>query len=303
ELTALTSRTRRAIVAEDSWEETLEALAPHLRCSADNVAPVVLLPGDPGRCEKIAAYLENPVEVASNREFKTVTGSYRGMPVSATSTGIGGASLAIAVEELVRLGAHTLVRVGSAGAVLPDLAVGDLVIAEAAMREDGTSRIYAPEGYPAAADPALVLALRAAAAERETGRSGAVKPDSTARETNPAGAGYQRRWQGRAVAGLVRSHDSFYTGAEEELMRRAGSLGVLASDMETAALLVVARLRNVVAGSVLTIVVPAEGALEEGIGDFAEGAEAAAAGEYAAIAVALEGAHTQWRERRRKRNG
>ena len=86
-------------------------------------------------------------------------------------------------------------------------------------------------------------------------------------------------------------------------MSKAAALGVLASDMETAALLVVSRLRKVAAGSILAVVVPAKGALEEGIGDFAGGAEAAAAGEDAAIAVALEGAHTQWQERRRNYNG
>lgn len=288
----------------------MEALAPHLRCSADNIAPVVLLPGDPGRCGKIAAYLDNPTEVSYNREFKTVTGSYRGMPVSATSTGIGGASLAIAVEELIRLGVRTLIRVGSAGAVLPELAVGDLVIAEAAMREDGTSRIYAPEGYPAAADPALVLALREAAAAREAGAIRGRDNGAAGGETESPGArdvgdvgDWAGRWTGHAVTGVVRSHDSFYTDAEEELMSKAAALGVLASDMETAALLIVARLRKVSAGSVLAVVVPAEGELEEGIGDFAGGAEAAAAGEDAAIAVALEGAHRQWQERRRKRNG
>lgn len=300
----------------------MEAVAPHLRCSADNIAPVVLLPGDPGRCDKIATYLDGSVEVAYNREFKTVTGRYRGMPVSATSTGIGGASLAIAVEELIRLGAGTLIRVGSAGAVLPDLAVGDLVIAEAALREDGTSRIYAPEGYPAAADPSLVLALQEAAAARgeDVAAAGAAARGedlATAREAEPAGAGQPstnretehpkpsrpRPWSGKALTGLVRSHDSFYTDAEEELMSKAASLGVLASDMETAALLIVSRLRNASAGSVLAVVVPAEGELEEGIGDFAGGAEAAAAGEDAAIAVALEGAYKQWQERRRNRNG
>ena len=264
------------MVSSDLRRVGLEARAPHLRCSAGEVAPIVLLPGDPGRCDRIGQRLQDAREVAFNREFRTITGSFRGVPVSATSTGIGGPSTAIAAEELIRLGAKVLLRVGSCGGVQPGLAMGTVVIADSASREDGTSRIYAPDGFPAVADPAMVLALQEAA-NRHAPVSG--------------GSG--------VITGVVRSHDSFYTDAEEELMTRARALGVLASDMETAPLLVVARLRGVRAASILTVVVTAEGGLEEGIGEFAGGAETAVAGEARCIEVALEACHQMWQESRR----
>ncbi len=196
----------------------------------------VLLPGDPGRCELIAARLDSPRQVAANREFTTYTGTLQGLPVSVTSTGIGGPSTAIAVEELVKLGATTLIRVGSCGSLDPALHSGDVIIAEAAAHGAGVSDHYAPVGFPAVADLGVVTALRDAG----------------------LGAGH------RCQAGIVLSNDAFYAEMEPEhfpleteirqrfeAWTRAGCIAV---EMEAATLLTVARVRRVRAGVVLAVI-------------------------------------------------
>src|SRR5512136_1234520 len=114
----------------------------HLKMKNGDVGKYVLLPGDPGRCELIASYFDHPRFVASNREYTTYTGTLLGEPVSVTSTGIGSPSTAIAVEELIKLGAHTFIRVGTAGGVQEDDYKGDLAIVTGAIRDEGTSSQY-----------------------------------------------------------------------------------------------------------------------------------------------------------------
>ena len=109
----------------------------HLLCQPGDIAENVLLPGDPERVFRVAKELSGVKEIAFNREFRTITGNYKGMPVTVTSTGIGGCSTGIAVEELYNCGAKNLIRIGSCGALQPELKLGDLVIATAAVREDG----------------------------------------------------------------------------------------------------------------------------------------------------------------------
>lgn len=247
----------------------MAAVQPHIRCSSGQIAPYVLLPGDPGRIAAVARQLDDWREVASNREFRTITGSYRGMPVAATSTGIGGPSAAIAVEELIQVGARVLVRIGSAGAMQPGIKVGDLVVPVGAVREDGASAMYVPAGYPAVADHELVGALLSAARE----------------------LGYT------AHCGLARSHDSFYTDREDELMRYWSQKGVIASDMESAPLFTVARLRGARAASILNVVVPHAGDLQSGVNDLVTGETAAAAGEVAEIRTALEALYRVWSDK------
>ena len=115
----------------------------HIQVAKGEVGRYVIMPGDPGRCEKIAAYLDDPVLVASNREFTTYTGMLDGEKVSVTSTGIGGPSAAIAMEELVRCGADTFVRIGTCGGMQPEVKSGDIVIATGSIRMEGTSKEYA----------------------------------------------------------------------------------------------------------------------------------------------------------------
>lgn len=216
----------------------------HLQLEPGQAGAYVLLPGDPGRCERIAERLDAARMVAANREFTTYTGSLDGAQVSVTSTGIGGPSTAIAVEELIKVGARTLVRVGTCGALDPRLGIGDVVVAQAAARGDGTPDHYAPAGFPAVADLEVVLALRAAA----------------------GAAGHP------CHVGVVLSNDAFYAEMEperfplESRIREAwkawARAGCLAAEMEAATLLTVASVRRVRAGAVLAVIDQAAAGVE-----------------------------------------
>ena len=131
----------------------------HIKCKAGDVGRYVLLPGDPGRCEIIASHFDNPVKIQSNREYTTYTGTLLGEKVSVCSTGIGGPSAVIAMEELTKIGADTFVRVGTCGGIKLDVKSGDVVIATGAIRHEGASREYAPIEFPAVADYEVLTAL------------------------------------------------------------------------------------------------------------------------------------------------
>lgn len=131
----------------------------HVGLGPGDVGRYVLLPGDPKRCAKIAKYFDNPRLVADSREFVTYTGTLNGVPVSVTSTGIGGPSASIALEELTNCGADTFIRVGTCGGMQEDVCGGDIVIATGAIRMEGTSREYAPIEYPAVPDFGVTNAL------------------------------------------------------------------------------------------------------------------------------------------------
>ena len=140
----------------------------HIQLKRGDVGKYVLLPGDPGRCEPISRLFDNPKHIATNREYVTYTGTLDGVPVSVTSTGIGCPSAAIALEELVRCGADTFIRVGTSGHIQRDIKSGELAIITAAIRDEGTSRQYMPIEFPAIADIDLVLALQASAKKTGT---------------------------------------------------------------------------------------------------------------------------------------
>ena len=233
---------------------------PHILCDENDIAKRVLLPGDPARVLRVAEYLDDAREVAFNREFRTVTGKYRGTGITVTSTGIGGASAVIAVEELAACGARALIRIGSAGACSRGIALGDLIIPSGSVREDGASRMYAPENFPAVPDFCLLSEL-VASCERNSFR-------------------YH--------VGITRSHDSFYIDHEAELMRSWNRLGVLGSDMETSAVFTLGAVRGLAVASILNNVVLYEGDLKEGINDYVGEEDAAAGGEKREIIAALE---------------
>ena len=208
----------------------------HIRCKAGDVGRYVLLPGDPGRCEIIAAHFDNPVKIQSNREYTTYTGTLLGEKVSVCSTGIGGPSAVIAMEELTKIGADTFVRVGTCGGIKLDVKAGDVVIATGAIRHEGTSREYAPIEFPAVADYEVLTALVDAA--KDLGHV----------------------WH----AGVVQCKDSFYgqhdpgrmpvsyeLQAKWEAWKR---LGVLASEMESAALFCCASALGVRCGSAFHVI-------------------------------------------------
>lgn len=213
-----------------------EEMLYHIAIPPDAGARYAILPGDPGRVEQIAACLERPEQLASNREFVTFCGRLEGERVLVTSTGIGGPSAAIAMEELHMAGADTFLRVGTCGGISPAVRGGDLVIATGAVRQEGTSLHYAPAEFPAVPDFALLRSLVAAAR-----RSGAV-----------------------FRTGVVQSKDSFYGQHAPERMPVANELlgkweawkrcGVLASEMETAALFVTAAALGCRAAAVLLCV-------------------------------------------------
>ena len=146
-----------------SIPQTTENRQYHIACKPGDVAPYVLLPGDPGRVPRIVRYWDNSKKVASHREYVTYTGTYKGAPISATSTGIGGPAAAIAIEELLRVGAHTFIRVGTSGAIREEIGVGDLIISVGAIRFDGATKQYVFPEYPAVANYEVVLALIEAA--------------------------------------------------------------------------------------------------------------------------------------------
>ena len=208
----------------------------HIQCRPGDVGGYCILPGDPGRCESIAKWFDGAVHIKTNREYVTYTGTLLGEKVSVCSTGIGGPSAAIAMEELANLGVHTFVRVGTCGGIDLKVQSDDVVIATGAVRMEGTSREYAPIEWPAVADFEVANALVQAA--KNLGKS----------------------W----YTGVVQCKDSFYgqhspgrmpVSYELESKWQAWKrLGVLASEMESAALFAVAASRGVRCGSVFHVI-------------------------------------------------
>jgi uridine phosphorylase len=138
----------------------------HIRLAKRDVGRIAFLPGDPGRVPKIAERFQEARDLGSHREYRACAGKVGNEKVVAVSTGIGGPAAAIAIEELARLGVEVMIRVGTCGAITPDIKTGSVIIADAAVRMDGTSAQYVPLGYPAAATPGVAMALSEAAASR-----------------------------------------------------------------------------------------------------------------------------------------
>ncbi|MCU1579658.1 MAG: Uridine phosphorylase [Rhodoglobus sp.] len=205
----------------------------HIQLREGDVGRYVLLPGDPGRCEPIAALFDDSVHVASNREYTTWTGSLDGVKVSVVSTGIGSPSTAIAVEELMKLGADTFIRVGTSGAMQPGTPSGQLAVVTAAIRDEGTTSHYLPIEFPAVAHPQVVDALAEAA--------------------RTLGASYR--------LGVSQTKDSFYGEVEPDRMPMPDRLhdrwsafiagGAICSEMEAAALFVLGSIHRVRTGGIM----------------------------------------------------
>ena len=208
----------------------------HIQCSQGDVGKYCILPGDPGRCKAIAQRFDGAVHVKTNREFETWTGELLGERVSVVSTGIGGPSAAIAMEELANLGAHTFIRVGTCGGIELSVQSDDVVVATGAVRMEGTSREYAPIEWPAVADYQAV--------------------DALVRACKALG----KPWH----AGVVQCKDSFYgqhdpkrMPVSQELLYKWEAwkrLGVLASEMESAALFCCAAALGVRCGSCFHVI-------------------------------------------------
>ena len=208
----------------------------HIRCVQGDVGRYVFLPGDPGRCESIAAHFDDPVHIGMNREYNIYTGTLLGEKVSVCSTGIGGPSAAIAMEELAAIGADTFIRVGTCGGIAMDVCPGDVVVASGAIRYEHTSLEYAPIEFPSVADFDVTAALKAAG----------------------EALGYKTH------VGVVQCKDAFYgqhspakMPVSYELLQKWEAwkrLGVLASEMESAALFVVANALGCRCGSCFHVI-------------------------------------------------
>jgi len=233
---------------------------PHICLSSSLGIKCAILPGDPARLDRILVHLTDVKELAYNREFRSLSGEYRGTKILALSTGIGGASAGIAVEELHNIGVKAMVRIGSCGALQPGIGLGDLILACGAVRDDGTSRSYVEEQYPAVPDFDFLSALITSAGKLS--------------------CPYH--------VGLVRSHDSFYRDDEAEISAFWAARNVLGCDMETAALFTIGRLRGVRTASVLNNVVRAGNDTGSSIGNYADGESLTMRGETNEILTALE---------------
>ncbi|PIT94838.1 uridine phosphorylase [Candidatus Falkowbacteria bacterium CG10_big_fil_rev_8_21_14_0_10_39_9] len=208
----------------------ISKLEPHLLCKKGDIAPYVLLPGDPGRVLRMAKLLDNPKEISFNREYRIVTGKYQGLPVTICSTGIGGPSTAIAIEELINLGAHTFIRVGSCGACQKKIKIGEVVISDSVIREDHTCLDYVPLQFPAVANRHVLRALEEIALKTKS----------------------------EYYVGPTISSDALYSQANRNRKIFWSKFGALAQDMEAGTVLTLARVKGVRAGSIL-LVVAAEG--------------------------------------------
>lgn len=208
----------------------------HIGVGPEDIGEYVILPGDPGRVPKIAKYFDNAVKVGESREFVTYTGYLNGVKVSCTSTGVGGPSASIALEELVAIGAKTFIRIGTCGGMQLDVKSGDVVVASGAVRAEGTSKEYAPIEFPAV--PSVKVANELAEAAERLGVPHHV--------------------------GVVQCKDSFYgqhrpetLPNHDELLRKWDAwirLDCKASEMESAALFIVGQYLKVRVGSCFLVV-------------------------------------------------
>lgn len=217
----------------DEESEKNGELVHHLKLKKGDVGRYVLLPGDPKRCGEIAKHLTSPKLMADFREYVTISGIYKGIPVSIVSTGMGCPSAVIALEELVMIGADTFIRVGTAGGLSLNVHPGDLTIGQAAIRDEGTSYEYIPREYPAVAHPQVVSALvKSAHTQKYPYHVGVVhSKDSFYGEVEPQNALFREKFE---------KNLDIYT-----------KLGALSSEMESAGLFSAGSLRKVRVGSIM----------------------------------------------------
>jgi len=232
---------------------------PHLCVDESQVAARVIVCGEPNRANRIAGLLDNAELIAENREYRLFNGKYQGQAITVCSTGIGAPSMIIAVEELKQCGAKYIIRVGSAGAMQPNIALGEVIVAEGAVRDEGGSKAYIRAAYPAYASFNLLKGLD----------------------------GYLQMQAVPYHMGVVRSHDSFYTDDEETLCQYWNKKGILGADMETSALFTVGRLRGLHVASVLNNVVRYQQDVQEGVSQYVNDDDAMMAGEKRASLAAL----------------
>lgn len=200
-------------------EKTLGKRQYHIHLSPGDIGKYVLLPGDPARSDRVAGYLDDAKLMADNREHRTYTGSYKGVKVSVTSTGMGCPSAAIAAEELMNIGAECLIRIGSSAALQPNIKIGDLLISTGSMKNEGTSKFYVPDNFPAVPDFELTRMLIDTALSMKDKFAGSIH------------------------YGINATDDAFY-GETPEWIEKLSKLGCLNVEMESSALYTVCHRRK-----------------------------------------------------------
>ena len=228
---------------------------PHTQLTTAIQTDRAIIVGDPARVDRAAPLLTNSQRVADNREYRSVIGEYRGQRVLVMSTGIGAPSAGIGVEELKNIGIKKIIRVGSAGAMQAGIGLGQLIIAEGVVRDDGLTKQYVPAMYPAV--PSFELMALA------------------------------HKYAPQAEYGIVRSHDGFYMDNNAETEAYWSSYGIIGADMESGALLTIGRLRGLATLSILNNVVLYEGDLAAGVNRLVDGEALMAKGEEASLRLAL----------------
>ena len=213
-------------------------VCPNLKLNPGDLPGIVLLPGDPARAEAIAQRLDNPRRIMASREYHSYRGEHRGVPIGVVSAGVGSAGAAVAYEEVIRAGADTLIRVGTAGSMQESVQPGDVVVVLGAVRSEGTSRQLAPVEMPAIADPDVSAALWATS----------------------------RKAEGRAHRGIGVTLDAFYPGVLDLGLDTYAKAGAICVEMECSVLFMIGMLRGVRTGAVVAIDA-APGAVADGAYD------------------------------------
>ena len=229
---------------------------PHTQLTPEIGTDSAIIMGDPARVGKAAKLMKHVQEWADNREYRSVIGEYRGKRILAMSTGIGAPSAGIGVEELHRVGVRKVIRVGSAGAMQKEIGFGELIIAEGVVRDDGLSKKYVPDIYPAVPSYRLMALAH--------------------------------KYAPQAVYGIVRSHDGFYVDGNAETEAFWSGKGIVADDMESGILMVIGRQRGMETLSILNNVVLYQGDLADGVNSLVGGDELMAKGEEASLRLALD---------------
>ncbi len=233
-------------------------LQPHLLISKST--PFVLLPGDPGRVLRIKKFLKNPKQLAFNREYRTIVGTYKGVKITVTSTGIGGPSTAIAVHELVKSGAKYLIRIGSCGALQDFIKIGSLIIPNKVFKDDGTSKLFSKKLF--------------------------VKPSKIVYDALIQSAKEQENIA--FFSGINRSHDCFYLKNQKKISQEFSKKGFLSEEMEAATLLSMGEYLGVKTGVILNCVDVFSQKPEEGIKEYVLQNKESMLGEKKEIMVSLE---------------
>lgn len=208
----------------DDTANVKDKMQYHIQCKYGDIAPVVLVPGDQGRVNVIIDMLKDVKKIADNRGLITYTGTYKNFPISVTSTGMGGPSAAIVYEELINIGAKILIRIGSVAALQSNIEIGDTVIPNSCIRDDGVSSYYVPDNYPAVASPFIYNLLVEEIKEKKC-----------------------NFW-----TGVNWTHSAFYARSTDYFQQWAKKR-VISMDMEASALFVIAQLRNIEAAFVATV--------------------------------------------------